>query len=53
MRVLSFITEPPVVRKILEHLHRAGLLPVLFTCSRILLTNYKPFVATDPPSRIA
>ena len=24
MRVLSFITEPPVVRKILEHLHRIG-----------------------------
>ncbi len=24
MRVLSFITEPPVVRKILEHLHRTG-----------------------------
>ena len=24
MRVLSFITEPPVVRKILEYLHRTG-----------------------------
>jgi len=24
MRVLSFITEPPVVRKILEHLKRTG-----------------------------
>ena len=24
MRVLSFITEPPIVRKILEHLHRTG-----------------------------
>jgi len=24
MRVVSFITEPPVVRKILEHLKRTG-----------------------------
>ena len=24
MRVISFITEPPVVKKILEHLERTG-----------------------------